>query len=65
MLYEQLLFHYQTDIKLNLIKIRVINFDFAKLLKILRVFADVQQISRPSSVASLEERDKLISGPCH
>ena len=28
--------------KLNLIKIRLINFDFGKHLKILRVFADVQ-----------------------
>ena len=27
--------------KLNLIKIRLINFDFGKRLKILRVFADV------------------------
>ena len=40
MIYRQLLFRYQNDIKLNLIKIRLINFDFAKLLKILRVFAD-------------------------
>ena len=40
MLYRQLLFHYHNDIELNLIKIRLINFDFGKLLKILRVFAD-------------------------
>ena len=40
MLYGQLLFQYQNDIKLNLIKIQLINFDFGKLLKILRVFAD-------------------------
>ena len=39
-LYKQLLFHYQNDIKLNLIEIQLINFDFGKLLKILRVFAD-------------------------
>ena len=40
MIYRQLLFRYQNDIKLNLIKIPLINFDFGKLLKILRVFAD-------------------------
>ena len=31
--------------KLNLIKIRLINFDFGKRLKILRVFADVVTVS--------------------
>ena len=45
MLYRQLLFHYHNDIELNLIKIRLINFDFGKLLKILRVFADVNVLN--------------------
>ena len=33
--------------KLNLIKIRLINFDFGKRLKILRVFADAPDSGKP------------------
>ena len=47
MIYRQLLFRYQNDIKLNLIKIPLINFDFGKLLKILRVFADSGVLDGP------------------
>ena len=50
--------------KLNLIKIRLINFDFGKRLKILRVFADAKySCSRPmSSLPWLEASPSQLEG---
>ena len=48
--------------KLNLIKIRLINFDFGKRLKILRVFADV---TRTADVAIQISCPKENRHDCH